>query len=220
MNGSRLANDGDGGNVNRRECREGVAPENGATVAFHGTEGKEDDGETRDGVRQRKGRGNGQTEKKTGQRDGQAGHHRHSRGIEHGRHARAHHAFDFPMNPAPVGHHALQRRVGKRAVQNESRQPRAVAEGDPDAAEHDGEAKRNGNPRNGHRSQKWEAKQDNNHLQSSALQGLHHFPNSHRLAICLAKEPFEGIGKAFRGLCGGEGGHEGRNKTRDRRNGK
>ena len=220
MDGTRLADDGDGGNVNRREGREGVAPENSSAIAFHGAEGKEDDGEARDGVRQRKGWRNGQTEKKAGQRDGQAGHHRHSRGIEHGGHAGTHHPLDFPMNPAPVGHHALQRRVGKRAVQNESRQPRAVAEGDPDAAEHDGEAKRDGNPRNGHRSQKGEAKQDNHHLQSSALQGLHHFPNSHRLAIRLVEEPFEGVGKAFRGLCGSEGGHEGRNKTRDRRNGK
>lgn len=220
MDGARLADDGDGGDIDCRERREGIAPENGAAIAFHGTEGKEDDGETRDGIRQRKGRGNGQAEEKTGQRDGQPGHHRHPRRIEHGGHAGAHHAFDFPMNPAPVGHHALQRRVGKRAVQDESRQPRAVAEGDPDAAEHDGEAKRDGNPRNGHGSQKREAKQDNYHLQPPSLQGLHHFPNAHRPAIRLAKEPFEGVGKAFRGLCGSEGGHGGRNKTRDRRNGK
>ncbi|PTX92969.1 hypothetical protein DB345_15115 [Spartobacteria bacterium LR76] len=95
-----------------------------------------------------------------------------------------------------------------------------MAEGNPDAAEHDREAKRDRNTGNRHRGQKWQAKQNDHHLQPASLQGLHHVPNAHRLAICLAEEPFKGFGEALGRLCGGEEGHEGRNKTRDRGDGK
>ncbi len=108
MDGSGLADDGDGSDINRGERGQRVTPENRASVAFHRAEGKEDDGKSRDRICQREGRGNGQAQKKTRQRDGQAGHHGHAGRIEHSGHAGTHDALDLAVNPAAVGHHALQ----------------------------------------------------------------------------------------------------------------
>src|SRR6476619_4005751 len=136
-----LAKKSDQRNVDRGDHSKRVPAQNQPSISLHQSERKTNNGKAWNGVGQRKGRWNWQTEEYSGEGDRRSDHHSHTRTVEKDAETRSDHLLHSLINRASEMDHLLQRRKGDAAIQDKFREPGSVSEGDAKSGEGDGQSK-------------------------------------------------------------------------------